>query len=762
MSKSLNTIIRECLKPLVTNSLMKNASRICIRFHKKTLRLFVCDDGEGLSFDDLQHLGIQEENSEFTSSQSLQLFEKKLIKLRELSISVGVMSRHKDNDTFVKIIRTNEILECRRISQWPKPGTIIILRFSRDDIHDMNISISELKTIVGSFALNNPEVFFTLQTDGTAEKVQIKKQNEPMNTLQIICNHLLDPERIQYFQNEKIKDRVISGYFGYDCSREIIQKIFLNNEEVNCPEIVEIVTTNYINTVNSYGSRNNLAFNLKREKILLLLYINSPDCLLQNLIKDEGFLDTVELRVIRAVSLQLKTISIKMLQHIFPLTIRGQVSKNPKALKKRKIEAKTSVSKKKFLPDLRNISLPLLSFTCKQSRLSKTRRQSSRERLNENGVEWINNRGEGKSDGISLLVTNSGEAKRNLSCQLNQGEAFATVGNDTKSWEISYALDDLGEWSDWNYEDSPNREFNQQKYYDFLPQKLRHLIPATQSLTRGHLVQQSKTMGFKWNRAEQKIEQIQLARRQDSRVRPCKNSQSKRMEITLQKAILKNMKVLRQVNKEFIAGVAEYENKKYLLLIDQHAMDERIRYEALLKEYRCNQNTLLRSHLHRQLEIIDLPERIMSSILLNSQVLIRFGVTFKRQSENSVTVSTIPNCFLSKKRNNLVNMVSSVKELIFEIGEKLISRSGVTCLPIAIHNAIASEACHGAIRFGDALNRNQCDAVVSHWIETDLPNRCAHGRPAVIPLLEISAYRQRYHQVFREKLSFESLKKQRK
>lgn len=37
------------------------------------------------------------------------------------------------------------------------------------------------------------------------------------------------------------------------------------------------------------------------------------------------------------------------------------------------------------------------------------------------------------------------------------------------------------------------------------------------------------------------------------------------------------------MNLEFIAAVTVEDNKKYLLLIDQHAVDERIRYEQLLE-----------------------------------------------------------------------------------------------------------------------------------------------------------------------------------
>ncbi|XP_015122475.1 uncharacterized protein LOC107044914 [Diachasma alloeum] len=767
MSESFSAIVYKCLKALVTTSLNTNASCVVIRFHEKGLRLLVGDNGEGLAPDDLENLAVDENNAGgLIASQCLRLFETNVVRLREVTASVFVMSRHKDNDTFGKMITKDLVFERRKIPRRPSPGTTVSLKFFRDRIDDTKVFIHELKSIVGSFALNNPQVFFSFRDDESMKTLfRIRRQSEAMHTLQMICNQSLEPEKIQYIQNERIRNRVITGYFGYDCSLETIQRIFLNNEEVKCPEIEKIITTNYLKTVNSYGNGNGLHFSPKKEKILFLLYIKAPDDSLRNLIEDEGFLDTIELRVIRALFLQLETISLKILKHIFPLKIKESVRGQQKAPKKRKNkDVKTPILKKRFLPDFKQVSLPLLNFTCKQSRVSM-KHQSSHEGRNENSMEIVVEKSKTAGDVETISLIDSpedfGESNMNMNDELDGGGTHEAEEREGNSWEKSYVLEDLGEWSDWIYEDSQSRGFNQQTYYNFLPQKLRHLVPVKQQLTRREIFDRSRDRGgLRWNRMEHKIEHANLPRRQDSHIRPCKNSQKRRMELTLEKPILKNMKVLDQVNKEFIAGVAQYEDKKYLLLIDQHAMDERIRYETLLREYRCNQNALSLSHLYCPLEISELPEKVMPPILTNSQVLKCFGVTFKLKSENSVVVSTVPNCFLPKRRSKPLNMVKSVKDLIIEIGEKLISKSGVKCLPIVIHNAVASEACHGAIRFGDVLNVNQCETLVSHWIETELPNRCAHGRPAVVPLMEINAYSRRYQQVCKEKLNFGSLKKQ--
>lgn len=43
------------------------------------------------------------------------------------------------------------------------------------------------------------------------------------------------------------------------------------------------------------------------------------------------------------------------------------------------------------------------------------------------------------------------------------------------------------------------------------------------------------------------------------------------------------LQILKQVNKEFIAAIANENGKRLLLIIDQHAVHERIRYEWLIE-----------------------------------------------------------------------------------------------------------------------------------------------------------------------------------
>jgi DNA mismatch repair protein MLH3 len=77
-------------------------------------------------------------------------------------------------------------------------------------------------------------------------------------------------------------------------------------------------------------------------------------------------------------------------------------------------------------------------------------------------------------------------------------------------------------------------------------------------------------------------------------------------------------------------------------------------------------------------------------------------------------------------------------EFVHYVGEHALSPDS-TLRPPAFMRVLASQACHGAIRFGDELTRSQCETLLANLANTTAPFQCAHGRPSVAPLLDITA-----------------------
>ena len=52
----------------------------------------------------------------------------------------------------------------------------------------------------------------------------------------------------------------------------------------------------------------------------------------------------------------------------------------------------------------------------------------------------------------------------------------------------------------------------------------------------------------------------------------------------------------------------------------------------------------------------------------------------------------------------------------------------------------------GAIKFGDSLTLRECEALIRDLSRCDLPFQCAHGRPSVMPVLQLDQLRTKLPQ----------------
>jgi DNA mismatch repair protein MLH3 len=52
-------------------------------------------------------------------------------------------------------------------------------------------------------------------------------------------------------------------------------------------------------------------------------------------------------------------------------------------------------------------------------------------------------------------------------------------------------------------------------------------------------------------------------------------------------------------------------------------------------------------------------------------------------------------------------------------------------------NIFNSEACRGAIKFGDKLDSSKCKLILNQLNDCRMPFFCAHGRPTTAPLTNL-------------------------
>jgi DNA mismatch repair protein MutL len=180
-----------------------------------------------------------------------------------------------------------------------------------------------------------------------------------------------------------------------------------------------------------------------------------------------------------------------------------------------------------------------------------------------------------------------------------------------------------------------------------------------------------------------------------------------------------SLRVLGQVRKMLL--ICEGDDALYIL--DQHAADERVRYDHLRRAY-----------AERRVETQRLlfPERVscteVEAALVESQheALHAVGVECSVLGPGTLAVHAVPALLRRARPERLI------RDLLAEL-----ERAGGRNFSAAIDRAIATMACHGAIRAGDALPIEQAEALLRNLDGVqDFAGHCPHGRPVVhsVPL----------------------------
>ncbi|MCX7807474.1 MAG: DNA mismatch repair endonuclease MutL [Deltaproteobacteria bacterium] len=163
------------------------------------------------------------------------------------------------------------------------------------------------------------------------------------------------------------------------------------------------------------------------------------------------------------------------------------------------------------------------------------------------------------------------------------------------------------------------------------------------------------------------------------------------------------------------------EGPEGIAIIDQHAADERVRFAELQSMFR--QGRVPRQALLAPLRLRLFPSEL-EGIENKQEVLDRMGFEFRRFGENEILLCTVP-ALLSRSSPEAL-FRAALAELGSEEGKPLSE---------AIDRALATMACHGAIRAGDALNQLEQEELLKAISQVrEFSGHCPHGRPVVFEI----------------------------
>ncbi|MDO4630173.1 MAG: DNA mismatch repair protein MutL, partial [Planctomycetia bacterium] len=176
-----------------------------------------------------------------------------------------------------------------------------------------------------------------------------------------------------------------------------------------------------------------------------------------------------------------------------------------------------------------------------------------------------------------------------------------------------------------------------------------------------------------------------------------------------------------QVHNRYIVTQCE----EGLMVVDQHAMHERILYERLKNRMRS-----MSVEIQRLLapEPVDLRPSEAAQLLERQKQLKEVGIQLESFGGSTVLVHTVPAMLYTFEKKDRLR----VDELLREILEVIQAGSGELTLEKFIDDTLHTIACKAACKAGQPLSIEEMRKLLDEYRSCPVADHCPHGRPSVL------------------------------
>lgn len=212
----------------------------------------------------------------------------------------------------------------------------------------------------------------------------------------------------------------------------------------------------------------------------------------------------------------------------------------------------------------------------------------------------------------------------------------------------------------------------------------------------------------------------------------------------LSKSALKDAKIISQVDKKFILiGMSDRSQTnvpkggKLLVLVDQHAADERVRVEGLLRDL-SSIPTSLAKHI-----IFETQAREQEILARQAAYFADWGILYDvvvppGTHKCRVSVRALPTAIAERCRIEPKVLIELLRAEAWKREENGGLSSTKQC-PKGLLDMLNSRACRSAIMFNDELTHEEAQTLIQRLGDCAFPFQCAHGRPSMIPLVDLGS-----------------------
>jgi DNA mismatch repair protein MutL len=170
------------------------------------------------------------------------------------------------------------------------------------------------------------------------------------------------------------------------------------------------------------------------------------------------------------------------------------------------------------------------------------------------------------------------------------------------------------------------------------------------------------------------------------------------------------------------------EGEDGIYLLDQHAAAERVTFTRLRREYQARS---VPSQALLFPLVVDVSAAELELVEERQKEIAEVGLDVRARGAGSLSIHAMPRLLSRASPERLL------RDLLAEV-----SRSGGRGFSDAVDLALATMACHGSIRAGDALSPSEAKALLVALDDADFAGHCPHGRPVVTFLSYIELERK--------------------
>ena len=164
--------------------------------------------------------------------------------------------------------------------------------------------------------------------------------------------------------------------------------------------------------------------------------------------------------------------------------------------------------------------------------------------------------------------------------------------------------------------------------------------------------------------------------------------------------------------------LVSYEDK--LLIIDQHAAHEKVKYERFMKRFR--EHDIVSQTVNPPI-VITMNSRERECYLKHAGDFEALGFVLEEFGGNDYAIRGVPQDLYGYEE----------KEFFLLILDELADES-VTGTPESIRIRIAAMACKAAVKGNMRLSRQEAEALIDELLTLENPYHCPHGRPTIVSM----------------------------